>query len=111
MLRLCAELTNRGARAFEKLDQQGKSPVFFARYADMAADPAQMVKNIYSHFDIPMSEECERNFTKYVQEHPQNKHGRHHYTLAQYGLTVDDLHQEMAPYVEYFKKKGFNDAI
>ena len=113
VLRLCAALTNRGANYFEKFDQlpSGKNPVFIVNYKEMAADPMKMVHNIYNYFNIPITQEAERNFQKYVNDHPQNKHGRHSYSLSEYGLTIDDLYREMAPYVAYFKKRGFSDAI
>ena len=70
-----------------------------------------MVTNIYNYFNIPISKEADRNFKKYIDKHPQNKHGRHSYSLSQYGLNINDLYREMAPYVAYFKKRGFSDAI
>ena len=85
--------------------------MFLANYKEMAADPLKMIQQIYNHFNIPITKEAEINFKKYIEEHPQNKHGKHSYPLEQYGLTVDDLHREMAPYAAYFKKRGFSDAI
>ncbi len=113
VLRLCTALTNKGVKSFERFDTlpQDQNPLFFVNYKDLAADPLKMVESIYQHFKIPISPEAKRNFKKYVKEHPQNKHGKHEYSLTQYGLTVDDLYREMAPYIAYFKKKGLSNPI
>ncbi len=106
-MRLMAELTTRGAKSFEKFDKLPQNPVFIANYREMAADPMQMVKNIYSHFNIKLTPEAEGKMQKYIDEHPQNKHGRHKYSLEKYGVTLEDVKQALEPYTNYFIKKGF----
>ncbi len=106
-----AELTTRGVQSFKCLEKQERNPVFIANYKEMVADPLSMVRRIYSHFNMELSDNTEQEMHKYLDSHPQNKFGRHSYSLEKYGLTLEEVKTALKPYEEYFASKGYTDVI
>jgi hypothetical protein len=51
-------------------------------YEDLLADPVQVVRTIYRHFGMPLSEETAQRMLDYVRSKPQDKFGRHAYGVA-----------------------------
>ena len=113
MLRLMSELTTRGVQAFRKFDQlpTNQNPLYMCDYNDLVRDPLKTTRKIYQNFGMELSPQAEENMTQYVQKHPQNKYGRHEYSLEQYGLTFEDVKRECHVYEDYMKRKGFTDVI
>ena len=48
----------------------------------------------------PLSEET---LKQHMAENKQHKHGGHKYSLADFGLTEDDIKRDMKEFIEYFK--------
>ncbi len=111
MLRMMGELTTRGVESFKRLEKLERNPVFIANYSEMIADPMAMVKRIYSYFQINLTDNTEQEMRKYLDSHPQNKFGRHNYSLEKYGLTLEDVKNALQPYANYFTSKGYTDVI
>ena len=113
MLRLMSKLTARGVQTFRKFDQLSshKNPLYMCDYSDLVRDPLKITRKIYRKFDMDLSPHAEENMTQYIRKHPQNKYGRHQYSLDQYGLTYDDVKRECRDYEQYMKSKGFTDVI
>lgn len=76
---------------------------FDVRYRSLVADPLGMVRSIYARFDLPLTSEAEERMRRYLAENPQHKEGRHNYSLAQFGL---DVEQERARYRDYRERFG-----
>jgi hypothetical protein len=73
-----------------------------ARYADLMRDPIEVVRGIYAHFDMRFTETAEHRMRRFLGEHPKDKHGRHEYTLEQFGLDRDEERQRYAWYRDRF---------
>ncbi|HNR14234.1 MAG TPA: sulfotransferase [Thermodesulfobacteriota bacterium] len=71
-------------------------------YQELMADPLGAAKKIYRYFDIPYSDTMEQGMIRWLQKNPQNKHGRHGYSLEQYGLTRERIRSEFAEYQEQY---------
>jgi hypothetical protein len=52
-------------------------------------DPIDTVRRLYAHYDIAFTTEAEERMRRFLSDNPKDKHGRHHYTLAQFGLDRD----------------------
>ncbi len=65
-------------------------------------DPIGTVRGIYVHFDLPFTPAAEEAMRRYMAENPKDKHGRHEYTLAEFGLDVDQERARYRPYCERF---------
>ena len=72
-------------------------------YKDVVRDPLGSVRRIYEHFGLEFTEELNRRAQKWLADHPRGKHGEHRYTLEQFGLTRDYLHERLAFYSERFQ--------
>ncbi len=63
-------------------------------YSELVRDPLATVQAIYERFGLPLSAEAQQRMRNWLACNPQGKHGRHHYTLEQFGLdraTVEAL--------------------
>lgn len=69
---------------------------------DFVADSMSVVARIYDHFDMPKPDYATKAMTDYVANHPKDKHGKHEYDLGTYGMTLEQVNERFAPYVERF---------
>jgi hypothetical protein len=67
------------------------------KYSQLVADPIGTVRKIYAHFDTPWSNEYEALLQVFVNQHPKNKYGKHHYKPEQFGQSPQELREHFAP--------------
>ena len=108
-----SELTAKGVRSFQKFDKlpSNKNPLYMCDYTDLVKDPIKITRKIYQKFGMDLTPQAEENMLQYLRENPQNKYGRHQYSLEQYGLTYDDVKKECTVYEDYMKTKGYNNVV
>jgi hypothetical protein len=97
-------LANDIARGMRLLDQSDGPPdrVLDVRYTDLLRDPLGMVRKIYAHFDLPLNSQVETRMRQCLAENPQDKNGRHEYSLEQFGLDADTERRRYRAYCERF---------
>ncbi|MFU8877602.1 MAG: sulfotransferase family protein [Wenzhouxiangellaceae bacterium] len=88
------------ARAAGELPER---PFLDISYRDIVADPIATVARIYGHFGLDFSEQAEAGMREFLARNPKDKHGRHRYTLEQFGL---DPEHERARFAEYRQRFG-----
>ncbi len=71
-------------------------------YHELMADPLGTVERIYAHFGMALSTEAEALMERYLAEHPKDKHGRHEYSIARYGLDRGEEARHYRGYAERF---------
>ena len=71
-------------------------------YDQLVADPVGTVKGIYEHFGLPWPDGHERRLNDYVLDNPQGRHGEHHYSSPDFGLTDDAIAKRFAEYSAAF---------
>lgn len=104
------EMTERWARAMDRAlaDRDGgcapAGRFLDVHYTDLVRDPIGTVRGIYRRYGLPLGEQAELRMRAFVAEHPKDKHGRHRYGLADFGLDAD---QERARYAAYRARFGF----
>jgi Sulfotransferase family len=76
---------------------------FDVRYVDLVRDPIGTVRSIYDHYGIRFTPAAEERMRRFLARHPKDKHGRHSYTLAEFGLNADE---EAARYRTYRERFG-----
>ena len=91
-------------RKFDNKPKQ-KNPIFVLNYKNLIADPIGTVKNIYDHFGLQLTETSVNNMKQYLKANPQNKHGKHNYSLAHYNLDMNKIREEFEEYINYMSKK------
>ncbi len=104
-----SELTTRAVTSFQEWDElpANQSPLYMCSYQQLIQEPIKTVQAIYRRFGMDFSPEASQNMRTYLKDHPQNKHGRHEYSLQQYGLTFDDVRRECSVYEKYMESKGY----
>ena len=113
MLRTFSLQTTRIAKNFAEFQQkpEHENPLFIIDYKDLVKDPLTVIKKIYARFRIEMTDEAPKKMQDYIDSHPQNKFGKHEYSLEKYGLTLEDFKRDLKPYEDYMKSIGFSDVI
>jgi Sulfotransferase family len=89
-------------RAMEAREKLGPARFVDVGYRQFVKDPIGTVERIYDAFKLELTPRMVDAMRKHVAAHPQNKHGAHTYTLADYGLTAKMVTARMARYIERF---------
>ncbi|MYB11081.1 MAG: sulfotransferase [Acidimicrobiia bacterium] len=85
-------------------DRQGPNDtVFDLQYAELMDDPVGSVERIYRHFGMELDDLGRRRMAAWMDENPQDRFGRHRYTLDQFGLSADEVRDQFAPYVDRYQ--------
>ena len=75
---------------------------FDVHYHDLLRDPMMVIRRIYAHFDVPLTEEASVAMRGFLAANPKDKHGAHRYSLSSFGLEADDLVRRFKAYREYY---------
>ena len=71
-------------------------------YTELVGDALTAVRRIYRHFDLPLSDAAERAMRQYLASEPKDGHGRHVYSLADFGLDAERERERNRAYLERF---------
>lgn len=78
-------------------------PIHDMRYKDLVADPVATIREAYDHFGWDFTPESEAGILGWLHDNPAGKHGARSYTLADYGLTTDQVSERFAEYIETYR--------
>ena len=70
-------------------------------YTDLVKDPVGVMKDLYEKFGADFTDSVAQGIRDYVSSHPQGKHGKHRYTLEEYGVTKDSLKVTFKKYLDF----------
>jgi hypothetical protein len=76
--------------------------IYDVYFDSLVSDPIGTVRGIYEHFDLPWSEINVAVLETYINQNPKGKHGKHHYSAADYGLTEDEIEDKLGFYNDFF---------
>ena len=74
----------------------------------MMKDPINTIRGIYAQYGFTYTAETEAAQRSWLAGNPQHNHGKHTYSMKEYGLKESDITDSFGPYLEYFKHKGKN---
>jgi hypothetical protein len=74
-------------RIMDFRDRFGEDRVIDVHYADLMRRPIETMRQLYAGLGDAFTAEAEASMTRWLDDNPQDKFGRHEYKLAQYGLT------------------------
>lgn len=83
-------------------EQHGEGSIYDIQYTEQLRDPVGQMRKLYAHFDEPLSAEAEARMTRRVAENPQGKHGKHNYSLEEFGLTAAGVREHFRAYCERY---------
>lgn len=75
---------------------------FDADYRELVRDPFGVIRRIYDHFEIEWCPEAEERMRAFLANNPKDKHGKHSYTLEQFGLSPERETERYRTYSERF---------
>lgn len=78
-------------------------PIHDMRYKDLVADPVATIRAAYDHFGWDFTPESQAGILGWLHDNPAGKHGARSYTLADYGLTTDQVSERFAEYIETYR--------
>lgn len=90
-------------RALDYKAKHGADSIHDIQYADMVRDPIDTLRKVYARFDEPFTPAADAAMQRYLADNPQGKHGRHEYSLEEYGLTRDTVRRRFADYIEAYR--------
>jgi Sulfotransferase family len=90
----------RGALAHKQV--HGAACIYDLHYGALLRNPIGEMKKLYRHFDEPWTEAAERNMKKFLAKNPQGRHGRHAYSLQEFGLSPELVRARFADYCRQF---------
>ena len=91
--------------ATEKRNKLPDNNFFDIQYNDLVANPINVVEAIYDNFSLEHSDQFHYNMEKYLKENPQNKFGKHNYSLEEHDLTDDQLLNTFSSYIDKYGVK------
>jgi hypothetical protein len=83
-------------------DRHGEDAIFDIHYEEQMRDPIGVMKKLYRHFDEPFTAAAENAMNAYLALNPKGKHGKHEYSLEEYGLTKEGVRRQFEDYVVRF---------
>lgn len=89
--------------AFRESGRVAPERFFDMHFADLVPDPIAMVRRIYDHFAIELRPEAERRMRRFLEEQAHDKHGKHTYRLADFGLDEARERERFRFYQEYYR--------
>jgi hypothetical protein len=78
-------------------------PIADMRYKDLMADPVAAIRGAYERFGWEFTPESAAGVLGWLRDNPPDKHGKHQYTLEEFGLTVGDIREVYADYMECYR--------
>lgn len=93
------ELLGRGMARNANIRRENPGRVLDVAYPDLVADPIGTVKRIYTHYKLPFTPEFATNLQAYIDANPQGKHGKHRYSLTEFGLDETIVRKHFAEYL------------
>jgi hypothetical protein len=84
-------------------EKHGWNSIYDLQYTDLMRDPIGEMKRLYKHFDEPFTAEAEAAMIAYMKGNQQGKHGRHTYSVEEYGLTREQVRAHYRDYCDRFK--------
>jgi hypothetical protein len=76
--------------------------VHHIQYQALMADPIGEMRKLYARFDEPFTPEAGAAMQATLDANPKGKHGKHEYSLEDYGLSREGIHAHFKDYTNRF---------
>lgn len=74
-------------------------------FRDIVADPEPLVRAVYAHCGQALTRLSLERVLQWDRDHPQNRHGRHRYSLQSFGLAEADIDTAFADYLHFLARR------
>lgn len=82
--------------------KHGENSIFDIQYAAQIKDPLGTMRRLYEHFGTPFTAEAQAGMEAMMAYNPQGKHGKHEYTLEEFGLSAKWVRDHFKEYTDRF---------
>lgn len=82
--------------------KHGQDSIYDIDYKALVRDPLDEMRKLYAHFGEPLTPEAESAMQTFLTANPKGKHGKHEYSLADFGLTREGVREHFRDYIERF---------
>lgn len=89
-------------RGFSARAELPEAQVYDVRLGDLRSRPFEVIEEIYSRFDLPMSDALANKLRARIAEDPTAQLGEHDYDIADYGLTESEIQSVFQEYRQQF---------
>lgn len=89
-------------RAMKSREKIPESQIYDVRLRDMMAAPMTVLRDIYDHFDLEMTEEVAGLLEARIAEKPTSQEGEHDYRIEDFGLTNEQVRETLKAYNDRF---------
>ena len=86
----------------EQRSQLPAGQVADLHYLDLVRDPVGSIEAAYGKLGLPFDARMPDKIRDYLAARPQNKHGTHRYSAADFGLDPAEIRETFKPYTEAF---------
>jgi len=83
-------------------DTHGEQSIYDIQYAAQIKDPIGTQRGLYENFGTPFTREAQDGMQKMLDYNPQGKHGKHEYTLEEFGLSAKWVRNHFKEYTDRF---------
>lgn len=83
-------------------DRHGEDAIFDIQYAAQIKDPLGTMRALYDRFGTPFTADAQAGMQAMMDYNPQNKHGKHSYTLEEFGLSAKWVRDHFKEYTDRF---------
>ena len=73
-------------------------------YSDLVRDPIAVVRRIYSQLGNELSSAAELRMRTFLESNSHAKHGRHSYSLADFGMNPEKLSERFSSYCTRYSR-------
>ena len=91
-----------GVKELRKAGQLPADQMIDSHFADLMTDPVAAIRKIYDAAGLDWPEGHADRIDGYLRDKPKGKHGKHEYTLEEYGLEAATIDAVYADYVEHY---------
>lgn len=83
-------------------DQHGEDAIYDIHYEEQLRDPIGQMRKLYAHFGEQLTPRAQAAMVELMARNPQGKHGKHHYSLEEFGLTAAGVRKHFQDYYERY---------
>lgn len=83
-------------------DTHGEDAIFDIQYAAQIKDPLGTMRALYDRFGTAFTADAQAGMQAMMDYNPQNKHGKHSYTLEEFGLSAKWVRDHFKDYTDRF---------
>lgn len=77
-------------------------PVLNLAYKDIEANGLDVARRVHDFLELPFSAEAEKSVQAWLDTNVQHMHGKHEYSLDEFGLTSADIEKHFGAYMEKY---------